>query len=225
MKKALFFGDSNTYGYDPAGFMGGRYPYEKRWTTILGDRLGQAWEIASDGLPGRATPATRREWDILCGSVQKQMPLALFAVMLGTNDLLSTLRPDAARTARRMNDLISVVEETLQGSAAEETLQGSPTEILLIAPPEIRLTAESYGEPYVRGDKTYAQIYYEEGKKLAEYYSELADYRGIRFADASQWDLDFAFDGVHLSEEGHAAFAREMEKVLREIDSFSRSER
>ena len=35
MKKALFFGDSNTYGYDPAGFMGGRYPRDARWTTIL----------------------------------------------------------------------------------------------------------------------------------------------------------------------------------------------
>ena len=27
-KKVLFYGDSNTYGYDPAGFMGGRYPEE-----------------------------------------------------------------------------------------------------------------------------------------------------------------------------------------------------
>ena len=26
MKKLILFGDSNTYGYDPRGFLGGRYP-------------------------------------------------------------------------------------------------------------------------------------------------------------------------------------------------------
>ena len=54
-------------------------------------------------------------------------------------------------------------------------------------------------------------------EKLTEYYRELAAKRGLRFADASSWDLDFAFDGVHLSEKGHVLFADEMEKELRKI--------
>ena len=35
----LCYGDSNTYGYDPDTC--GRYPYEKRWTTMLGGDAGQ----------------------------------------------------------------------------------------------------------------------------------------------------------------------------------------
>ena len=29
------FGDSNTYGYDPRSFLGGRYAAENRWVDIL----------------------------------------------------------------------------------------------------------------------------------------------------------------------------------------------
>ena len=32
-RRVLCFGDSNTYGYDPRSFFGGRYP--GRWTDLL----------------------------------------------------------------------------------------------------------------------------------------------------------------------------------------------
>lgn len=208
IRKALFFGDSNTFGYDPAGYMGGRYPREKRWTTILQENLAGIWQIESDGLPGRAVPVTKYEWQYLRGLVQQAMPLDLFAVMLGTNDLLSTLRPSAAKTAGMMNELLTFVKAAA-GNRSEDF------QILLIAPPAIRLVDQSYAEPYVSGDKTYADIYEEEGKKLSLYYRELARYRNVKFADAAQWPLSFAFDGVHLSEEGHAVFAKYMTEVLR----------
>jgi len=54
VKKVLFYGDSNTYGYDPAGFMGGRYPKESRWTEVLQMNLRGLWRVVSDGEPGRA---------------------------------------------------------------------------------------------------------------------------------------------------------------------------
>ena len=68
------------------------------------------------------------------------------------------------------------------------------------------------------GGKNFAQLYYEEGEKLTEYYEELAECRQTLFADASKWELDFAFDGVHLSERGHALFAAKMTEVLKELD-------
>ena len=33
--KILCFGDSNTYGFDPRGYLGGRYPVTVRWTGRL----------------------------------------------------------------------------------------------------------------------------------------------------------------------------------------------
>jgi lysophospholipase L1-like esterase len=207
LKKAFFYGDSNTYGYDPAGFMGGRYPREERWTTILQDNLAQTWEVLADGMPGRSLPSVGYEWDYLRSVLREVTPLDLFAVMLGSNDILGTLRPNAEKTAAKMNDFVSFVTD----------FTGEATQFLLIAPPRIELREESYSASYVRGDKSYAQIYFEQGEKLAEYYEDLAGYRGILFADASKWELDFAYDGVHLSERGHALFAQKMTEVLRTI--------
>lgn len=207
LKKAFFYGDSNTYGYDPAGFMGGCYPREERWTTILQDNLAQTWEVLADGMPGRSLPSVGYEWDYLRSVLREVTPLDLFAVMLGSNDILGTLRPNAEKTAAKMNDFVSFVTD----------FTGEATQFLLIAPPRIELREESYSASYVRGDKSYAQIYYEQGEKLAEYYEDLAGYRGILFADASKWELDFAYDGVHLSERGHALFAQKMTEVMRTI--------
>lgn len=209
LKKALFYGDSNTYGYDPAAMFGGRYPRGQRWTSILQDHLKEEWKIIDDGLPGRAIPPAGRGMEFLREMVRAEMPLDLFAVMLGTNDILGTLRPDAARTARRMEEMVNTVESVNIGD-------GAPM-ILLIAPPRIELTELSFQASYVSGDRSYTERYQEEGRKLSRYYRELAVRRGLWFADASKWDLDFAFDAVHLSEKGHAVFAEEMEKVLRRI--------
>ena len=45
------FGDSNTYGYDPRSFLGGRYAAENRWADILQSKTG--WEIINQGMNGR----------------------------------------------------------------------------------------------------------------------------------------------------------------------------
>ena len=125
--------------------------------------------------------------------------------MLGTNDILGTLHPDAERSAREMEVLLDAVQEL-----------GIPR-ILLIAPPGIELTDLSFDASYVSGDRSYAERYRSQGKKLTQLYRELAARKGYLFADASSWDLDFAFDAVHLSEKGHETFAEEMTRIIREI--------
>ena len=39
----ICFGDSNTYGYDPRGYFGGRYNADCRWVDILSAATG--WTI------------------------------------------------------------------------------------------------------------------------------------------------------------------------------------
>ena len=53
--KMLCYGDSNTYGYDPRGFFGDRYPKERRWADILAEKLG--WQIQNEGQNGREIPS------------------------------------------------------------------------------------------------------------------------------------------------------------------------
>ena len=41
--KVICFGDSNTYGYDPRGYFGGRYDADSRWVDILAVETG--WTV------------------------------------------------------------------------------------------------------------------------------------------------------------------------------------
>lgn len=205
MKKVFFYGDSNTYGYDPSGMMGGRYPRSSRWTTLLADSLAGEWTVAHDGMPGRTIPDAGRGLNYVIDSLKSEMPMDLFAVMLGTNDLLKMRKPDASKVAAKMDNLVRAAKEVLS------------SDILLIVPMQIRFTDPSCTEPFVRGSNAYAQSCKDESRLLAVYYRNIAELYGIYYANAAAWDLDFAFDGVHLSEKGHAVFAEEMSKVLRKI--------
>ena len=49
----MCFGDSNTYGYDPRSYLGGRYPRSVRWTGRLEE---DGWEVFNQGENGRSIP-------------------------------------------------------------------------------------------------------------------------------------------------------------------------
>ena len=70
----ICFGDSNTYGYDPRGYFGGRYNADSRWVDILVAKTG--WTVCNMG-QNKEFPA---DTDLLI-------------VMLGTNDLLQGKGP------------------------------------------------------------------------------------------------------------------------------------
>ena len=80
--RILCFGDSNTYGYDPRGCFGDRYPVESRWVDILGKRL--QWEFLNAGANGREIPRHPYPLRLL----SQHTGVDVFFVMLGTNDLL-----------------------------------------------------------------------------------------------------------------------------------------
>ena len=78
----ICFGDSNTYGYDPRSWMGGRYDADSRWVDILVSKTG--WTVQNMGVNGREIPLTAPD-----------MPTDtdLLIVMLGSNDLLQGCSP------------------------------------------------------------------------------------------------------------------------------------
>ena len=91
MRSILFYGDSNTWGYDPRD--GSRYPYEKRWTSVCAAALGSGFCCIPAGMNGRTTvfdnplKGCRNGLDGLDYALQSHKPLDLVTVMLGTNDL------------------------------------------------------------------------------------------------------------------------------------------
>ena len=53
MMNVLFYGDSNTWGFDPE--TGQRYPYPLRWTSVCARLLGPEYNCIPCGMNGRTT--------------------------------------------------------------------------------------------------------------------------------------------------------------------------
>ena len=112
----------------------------------------------------------------------------LLIIMLGTNDLLQFWTPESAS---------GKMERFLESLAMDRK------KILLIAPPPMK-----FGEWVI--DKELI----DDSFTLAKCYRNLAEGLGIRFADAGEWNIPLAYDGVHMTEKGHRAFARGLVNYL-----------
>ena len=99
--RVLCFGDSNTYGYDPRGFLGDRYPAEYRWCDLLAEKTG--WEVINAGANGRDIPSD----DGIFRLLERYAPVDVLLVMLGTNNLLEGMQPD--QTAAKMDAFLDGV--------------------------------------------------------------------------------------------------------------------
>ena len=183
--KMLCYGDSNTYGYDPRGFFGDRYPSQCRWVDILAQKL--KWEIQNEGQNGREIPGRPFQYQRTGGLLTQSAP-DVFTVMLGTNDLLRGY--SAVETSSRMEAFLRY-------------LQPKCGRLLLIALP-----------PMKRGAWVTEENLIAESVKLAEAYQVLSQKLDIAFVNAGQWNVELTFDGVHFTEEGHRAFAEGLYRHL-----------
>lgn len=186
-RRILCYGDSNTYGYDPRSYLGGRYPMSVRWTSLL---EAGGLEIINEGENGRAIPRLDREIEAAVQAVRRAEPDTL-VIMLGINDLLQRPGLTAEVCSQRMERFLAAL------------LRPVPLPVLLTAPP-----------PMEPGTWVPDPALIRESRRLALCYEALARNMNIRFADAGKWGVELTFDGVHFSEAGHRAFAEGMRKQL-----------
>ena len=169
----LCFGDSNTYGYDPRGYFGGRYDHP--WPELLAKQLDCT--VLNWGENGREIPER---------AVIFPVDADLLVVMLGTNDLLQGESVEIV--SRRMQRFLEPLDRK---------------KLLLIAPPPMKF-----------GEWVQNQELIDDSITLAEQYQALSERLGIRFINAGNWNIPLAFDGVHLTEEGHRVFAKGLIEYL-----------
>ena len=201
MKTILFYGDSNTYGYDPRGFGGGRYPKDVRWTDRLAEALCGDWKVLVNAMNGREIPDRERSVDSvleMIGTAAGEHARLRFAVMLGTNDLFSAGRFSPAMTVSRK---MSLFLDRIRNAFPDMP-------VLLIAPPPVGAADSIDPEE---------QRLYRESRQLSLLYHILAEQKGLAFAGAFDWQVPLSFDGVHLSEEGHRVFFENMREILKEF--------
>jgi len=199
-RRIVFFGDSNTYGYEPSEVMPGRYPADVRWIDRLAGQLGNEWEVVPFGLNGRKIPDVRRSDQIellervlrICGEH------GLLAVMLGTNDIALTSVPDADTAIAKMDRLLAYLTE-----------KKAPGELLIIGPPAVK--------PEEAGPVAFFLQFSRENSRMNAAFRELADRYGTRFIDAGAWDIPMAYDMFHLSPEGHRKFAEHIQEAIMDL--------
>ncbi|MBR5533760.1 MAG: lipase [Ruminiclostridium sp.] len=185
--RVMCLGDSNTYGFDPRSYFGGRYPAESRWVDILAARTG--WEIQNEGENGRSIPRWEFELELLQRTTIDDR-VDLLILMLGSNDLLQGA--DAELTGKRMEAFLSWLPIPL-------------SRVVLVAPPPMQPGA------WVFEDRLLA-----ESSKLAAVYRKLAESMEVRFTDAGTWGITLTFDGAHFTENGHKTFAEKLYQFLNE---------
>ena len=127
----ICFGDSNTYGYDPRSYLGGRYDPDSRWVDILAMETG--WSISNMGQNGREIPSA---------ALAFPADTDLLIVMLGTNDLLQGRSPEQAAVS---------LKRFLSGISLDRS------KILLIAPPPMTLGAWVPSPQLIDDSHTFAQ--------------------------------------------------------------------
>lgn len=204
MKHVLAFGDSLTWGADPA--TGLRHPPEFQWPAVLEQGLGGGVRVTGDGIGGRTTarddhagPACRNGTKSLPQALAAHMPLDLVILMLGTNDLKAAHGGRAVSAQAGMRRLVEIVE-----TFPYKPRTARP-KTLIVAPPLCLKPAE--GAP--PGGRDPAEF-----RLLAPLYAALAADAGCAFFDAAAVAAPSPVDGVHLGAEATAALGRALVPVV-----------
>lgn len=159
----ICFGDSNTYGYDPRGYFGGRYGAGSRWVDILAAETG--WTVCNMGQNGREIPTTAPAFP---------KDADLFIVMLGTNDLLQGYSPENAA-------------QKLEWFLSEITL--SRDKLLLIAPPPMTLGEWVSSQQLIDASKSFTRSCRELAERMGIRFADAGkwdiplSYDGVHFTE------------------------------------------
>ncbi len=126
MKTILCFGDSNTWGFDPASITApfpSRHPHDVRWTGVLAATLGAGYRVIEEGQNGRTTVHEdphvigRKGREYLTPCLESHKPIDLVILMLGTNDLKSTFNVPPGEIANGANALAKMILTSETGPA------------------------------------------------------------------------------------------------------------
>jgi lysophospholipase L1-like esterase len=206
MRTVLCYGDSNTWGYDPA--TRARYPPHVRWSGVLASRLGAEYRVVEEGLNGRTTrwddpiESGRNGLTSLRPCIDSHQPLDVIIVMLGTNDLkrrFDLSASDIAQSAAALAELAGRFTHAPDGSHAE---------VLLIAPPAVSTLTEF--DQMFDGAR-------EKSRWFSHYYRLAAGWHHLAFFDAGSVIVSSEKDGIHFDAEEHLKLGEALADEVRRL--------
>jgi lysophospholipase L1-like esterase len=216
MKRILCYGDSNTWGHDPihvdpvSGFTA-RYPVGVRWTSVIGNELGEEYTVLEEGYCGRTTifedPLANGRNGLMHLEVafRTHDPVDCIIIMLGTNDTRDIFNASAECIALGMERLVCELRKLMENSLSHAA------KILVVSPIHVRVADD--GNFYY----TFSESSVEKSKQLAPYYRQLAKRLSCGFMDAAAYAYAGGTDGIHLEEVGHAILGKAIAEKVNEL--------
>ena len=206
MKTILCFGDSNTWGYDPAATAAAPFPirhaYDVRWTGVLARELGGGWRVIEEGQNARTTVhddplnVARNGKEFLPACLESHKPIDLVVMMLGTNDLKNTFGVSPGEIATGASVLAKMI---LQSDAG---VNGKPPQLLLVCPPAI---GDMSRAPEIAEKINDAQS---RSQALPKRYEAVAAQLGCVFLNSQEVVIPSPIDGVHLEAGEHTKLGK-----------------
>jgi lysophospholipase L1-like esterase len=200
----LCYGDSNTWGYDPAS--GRRFPPDVRWTGVMARELGDGYRVIEEGLNGRTT-----RWDdpispgrngltYLAPCLESHHPLDMVLIMLGTNDLKQRFNLSASDIAESAGSLAGIARRVALNA------DGQAPHVLLIAPPAITSLTD-LDEMFAGGEA--------KSRLFSRYYRLAAGWQGATFFDAGSVIESSLLDGIHFEADAHRILGQSLANEVR----------
>ena len=203
MKQILCFGDSNTWGLD--GETGKRFPWEKRWTGILQEKLADRdIRIVEEGLCGRTTifddplRLGRKGSELLPTLLETHTP-DVVVLMLGTNDCKTMFGASAEVIGKGIAKLLDQINQY------EDKMK-----VLVVSP--IYLGEKVWQDGF---DQEFSQESVEVSKALGAVYEKIAGRYGKSFIRAADYAVPSQADQEHMDEKSHKILA---DAIYRKLD-------
>jgi lysophospholipase L1-like esterase len=192
MRTIMCYGDSNTWGYEPA--TGNRFPEDVRWPGVLARELGDDFRVIEEALNGRTTVRDDPVEEYKNGKtylrpcLESHAPLDLVIIALGVNDLKARFFASASDVADGAGVLVSSVQRSGAGPDG-----GSPA-ILLVAPPPVGVLTE-LALMFAGAE--------EKSRGFPRQYRRVAEKYGCILLDAGEVARASDRDGIHLQADEH----------------------
>jgi len=183
MYRVLCYGDSNTWGFNPA--TGIRLSENERWPGVLRVNLGDGFEIIEDGQNGRSIQGSDTSHK---DSLLHYGPLDVVVIFLGINDICFNKEISLENLVFSMDDLVEMLSSTAAGPEAVRP------EIILLSSVPINQTQATGG------------LYELEAEKILRFGEELRKLAvrcGCGFIDSGRIVHSSELDGIHLEAPEH----------------------
>ena len=200
MKKVLCYGDSNTFGYNPADCS--RFDEQTRWTALLQENLPDDYQVINEGMCDRTGFVNNDKGDMF--SAQRHFPkviekiknVHILILAVGTNDFQFKYDVSSEQIEKGLEKLILIAENHAKR--------------IIIIPPVIL-------------DKTVLEGYFVcqfnetsilKSQNAGNIFEKLSKQFGLELFDFNKFVTPSKTDGLHYDENGHKIIADKLTEFI-----------